>query len=101
MTPKDGMKSHGAASLLLLTLATLLTSAALTLIGSVQLASRVQHLFHRMPAQTCPIKSDSEVEIVSSHGCPPSEDHPVIETIPDFRIFRGLEYAALAAQWRF
>jgi hypothetical protein len=101
MTRKDEMKFHGAASLLLLTLATLLASATLTMIGSVQLAYRVQHLFHQMPAQTCPIQSDSEIEIVSSHGCPPAHDHPALETIPYYRIFRGLEYVTLAAQWRF
>ncbi len=50
MTRKDETKSHGAAILLLIVLATLITSAMVTVIGSVQIAHRVHHLLQRMPA---------------------------------------------------
>ena len=100
MTRKDDMKSHGAASLFLLALATLLTSAALTIISSVQLASRVHHLFHPMPAQNCSIQDEPETEFVCSDRHPSFQHHLVLETIAHFRIVPGLENAAIAAQWR-
>lgn len=98
MTRKDDMQSHGAASLFLLELTALLTLAGLTIIGSVQLASRVHHLFHPMPAQNCSIQDDPETEFVCSDRYPPFQHHLVLETITHFRSIPGLENAALGAQ---